>query len=282
LINFYILKLFPSHKVYSLEVLTAVEGVKPVKIAVSGKGGVGKTTFSANLAKIFASEGYQVYAVDADPDASLGTTLGIAEDVLTDLKPVVHMKELIEERVGGDGAFFPLNPKVDDLVQSHSIDMGNIHFFRMGNVKQGGTSCYCKENTFLHALVNSLLLSAKDTVILDMGAGIEQLTRGTARGVDFLFIVTEPTKVSVQTAKVVRKLALELGVPNIRVIGNKVRNKKEEEFLQATFEPGELLGILPYSNDLADAALEEGSLEVPGGELGSALEDIFHKIIAKS
>ncbi len=253
-----------------------------MKIAVSGKGGVGKTTFSANLAKLFTAEGYQVYAVDADPDASLGTTLGLSEEVLAELQPVVHMKELIEERVGGDGAYFPLNPKVDDLLQSHSVDLGNIHFFRMGNVKQGGTSCYCRENTFLHALVNSLLLTAKDTVILDMGAGIEQLTRGTARGVDLLLIVTEPTKVSVQTAGVVRRLAMELGVPNIRVIGNKVRNEKELQFLQASFAPGELLGVLPFSDDLADAALEEGSLEFPGGELGTAFEDIFHKILARA
>ncbi len=253
-----------------------------MKIAVSGKGGVGKTTFSANLAKLFTREGYEVYAVDADPDASLGTTLGIPEESLAKLKPVVDMKELIADKMGTDGAYYPLNPKVDDILQSHSITVDKIHFFRMGNVKGGGTSCYCKENTFLHALVNSLLLGAKETVILDMGAGIEQLTRGTARGVDFLLIVTEPTKVSVQTVKVVRQLARELGVPNVKVIGNKIRNQKEEDFLRTSFEPGELLGVLPYSDDLADAALEEGNLDLPAGKLGTALEDIFQVIISRT
>jgi len=250
-----------------------------MKIAVSGKGGVGKTTFSANLAKLFTREGYEVYAVDADPDASLGTTLGIPEETLAKLLPIVDMKDLIKDRLGADGAFYTLNPKVDDVLLDHSVNLDKIHFFRMGNVKQGGTACYCKENTFLHAVVNSLLLGAKETVILDMGAGIEQLTRGTARGVDILLIVTEPTKVSAQTVKVVSQLARDLGVPRIKVIGNKVRNEKEKDFLQATFGPEELLGILPYSDDLADAALEEGNLDLPGGKLGAALDDVFQQII---
>lgn len=247
-----------------------------MKIAVSGKGGVGKTTFSANLAKLFVGEGYEVYAVDADPDASLGSTLGIPEETLAELQPVVDMKELIKDRLGDTGAaFYTMNPDVDDVLRDYSVSIDKIHFFKMGNVKPGGTSCYCKENTFLHAIVSSLLLSAKETVILDMGAGIEQLTRGTARGVDSLIIVTEPTKVSVKTANVVKRLAQDLGVPNIKVVGNKVRNDAESNFLRSSFLPGELLGLLPFSNDLADAALEDGSLDLPGGKLGVALEEVF-------
>ncbi len=249
-----------------------------MKIAISGKGGVGKTTFAANLARWLADKGMTVMAVDADPDASLGTVLGIAEEQLKGLKAVVDMKELIEERMGGSGAFYPLNPQVDDILDDYSISLGSIRFFRMGNVKGGGTSCYCKENSFLHALVNSLILGDDDTVILDMGAGIEQLTRGTAQGVDVLAIVTEPTKVSAQTVGVIKELARELGIPRIVVVGNKVRSQKEADFLRDRFSTEELIGIVPYSEELLEMSLDAGNEELPKGSLGAQLDKIYERI----
>ena len=250
-----------------------------MKIAISGKGGVGKTTFAANLARWLSQNGITVLAVDADPDASLGTVLGISDDVLADLKPIVDMKELIEERMGGSGAYYPLNPNVDDILDDYCISLGPLRFFRMGNIKGGGTSCYCKENSFLQALVNSLILGEHDTVILDMGAGIEQLTRGTALGVDVLIIVTEPTKVSVQTVKVIQKLALELGIPRVVVIGNKVRNLKDENFLRDQFPPEQLIGIIPYSDELLEMSINTGNDELPGGSLGVQLNTIYQRIV---
>ncbi|GAB6151709.1 AAA family ATPase [Desulfosporosinus burensis] len=250
-----------------------------LKIAISGKGGVGKTTFAANLAHWLSQKGITVLAVDADPDASLGTILGLSEDVLSDLKPIVDMKELIEARMGGSGTYYPLNPQVDDILDDYSISMGTIRFFRMGNIKGGGTSCYCKENSFLQALVNSLILGEQDTVILDMGAGIEQLTRGTALGVDILVIVTEPSKVSVQTVRVIQKLALELGIPRVVVVGNKVRNSKDEIFLRDHFPSEQLIGIIPYSDELLEMSINSGSDELPGGSLGVIINTIYQKII---
>ncbi|MHB1651960.1 MAG: ATP-binding protein [Desulfitobacteriaceae bacterium] len=248
-----------------------------MKIAVSGKGGVGKSTLAANLTRWLARKGVNVMAVDADPDASLGTILGIPEEVLADLKPIVDMKELVEERMGGSGAYYPLNPKVDDILDDYSIPMGQIRFFRMGNIKGGGTSCYCKENSFLHALINSLILGDEDTVILDMGAGIEQLTRGTAQGVDILVIVTEPSKVSVQTVEVIRKLGQELGIPRIVVVGNKVRNQKDENFLRDHFST-EMIGIIPYSEELLEMSLNTGNEELPEGSLGVELDRLYQEI----
>ncbi|AET68778.1 CO dehydrogenase maturation factor [Desulfosporosinus orientis DSM 765] len=249
-----------------------------MKIAISGKGGVGKTTFAANFARWLSNKGITVLAVDADPDASLGTILGISDDVLSTLKPIVDMKDLIEERMGGSGTYYPLNPNVDDILDDYCIPIGDLRFFRMGNIKGGGTSCYCKENSFLRALVNSLILGEKDTVILDMGAGIEQLTRGTALGVDVLVIVTEPSKVSVQTVKVIQQLASELGIPRVVVVGNKVRNPKDESFLRDQFPSEQLIGVIPYSEELLEMSLNTGSIELPGGSLGVELNTIYQRI----
>jgi len=176
-----------------------------LKIAVSGKGGVGKTSVSAALTKLFARSGYKVIAVDADPDASLGISLGISDEELAKIVPLSEMEDVIKKKSAGGGAYYTLNPQVDDVLEEYSIRRGNIKFLRMGAIKPGGSACYCKENTFLYAVVDALILDQNDVVILDMGAGIEHLTRGTSKGMDLMIIVTEPSKTSVQTAAVVKK-----------------------------------------------------------------------------
>lgn len=230
-----------------------------MKIAITGKGGVGKTTLAAGLVNLFAQRGFQVYAVDADPDISLGTTLGAPEEALAAQPPLVEMRELIKERTGAQGGFFVLNPQVDDVLDKYSIDIGNIKLLRMGGYKNAGSACYCPENAFLNAIVNSLLLGNKDVVILDFGAGIEHLTRGTARGVDLMLIVTEPTKVSVDTARVIQKLSLEMEISNVKVVGNKVRTEKEKNFLAESFAPEDFLGILQYNEELWEKSMMDDS-----------------------
>ncbi|AAM24909.1 CO dehydrogenase maturation factor [Caldanaerobacter subterraneus subsp. tengcongensis MB4] len=225
-----------------------------MKIAISGKGGVGKTTIAAGLIKYFAQKGYQVYAVDADPDTSLGMILGLPEERIGSLKPIVAMRELIAERTGGNGAFFSLNPDVDSILEDYTIRNGNILFLKMGAVKPGGSECYCRENTVLNALVNSIILKRKEIVVMDMSAGIEHLTRGTARGVDIMLIVTEPTLVSIQTARTIQKLATELGISKIKFVANKIRQSKDEEFILSHLPPGDVIGLIPFQTEILDQA----------------------------
>lgn len=220
-----------------------------MKIAISGKGGVGKTTIAAGLIKYFANKGFEVIAVDADPDLSLGTVLGLPDDDIDEIKPIVDMREIILEKTG-EGVYFTLNPQVDDLLDEYSIPINGIRFLKMGAVKQGGSSCYCRENTVLHALVASLMLQKDQVVFLDMGAGIEHLTRGTAKGVDIMLIVTEPSLTSVQTAKTVKSLATELGIKHIKFVGNKIHQAHEEEFLLKHLGQENFLGLLHYQGKI--------------------------------
>lgn len=228
-----------------------------MKIAVTGKGGVGKTTLAAGLARLFAQHDYRVYAVDADPDISLGTTLGVPEQELAAQPPLIEMRELIRERTGGGGSLFILNPQVDDVLDKYAINLGRIKLLRMGGYKQVGNACYCPENSFLNAVVSSLLLGNHQVVILDFGAGIEHLTRGTARGVDLILIVTEPTRVSVDTTRVIQKLAYDLEVPEVKVVGNKIRSPRERDFLYRSFTNEEILGCMDFDEELWEQAMME-------------------------
>ena len=228
-----------------------------MKLAVSGKGGVGKTTFSALLIRILNEQGKHVLAIDADPDANLAGALGIADS--EKITPISEMKELIFERTearpGSIGSFFKLNPKVDDLPDALSIKFENIKFMRLGGIKKGGSGCICPESTLLKVLVTHIVLARNEVVVMDMEAGIEHLGRATARAVDKLFIVVEPGRRSIDTAGHIKKLASEIGLNNIALIGNKIRSKKDEEFLKTHLPDFEFLSFLPYDDALIEADL---------------------------
>jgi len=228
-----------------------------MKLAVSGKGGVGKTTFAALLIRTLNDQGKHVLAIDADPDANLAAALGISDsDKIT---PIAEMKELIYERTeakpGSIGGFFKLNPIVDDLPDSLSAKLDNIKLMRLGSVKKGGSGCLCPESTLLRALVTHIVLMRDEVVIMDMEAGIEHLGRATASAVDKLIVVTEPGRRSIDTAGHIKKLAAEIGLKNIAVVGNKIRSQKDEDFLKKHLSDFEFLGFLPYDNALIEADL---------------------------
>jgi CO dehydrogenase maturation factor len=229
-----------------------------MKIAVSGKGGVGKTTFSALLIRTLNEQGKHVLAIDADPDANLAAALGIPDS--DRIVPIADMKELVFERTearpGSMGGFFKLNPKVDDLPDALSAKLDNIKLMRLGGVQKGGSGCICPESTLLRALITHIVLARDEVVVMDMEAGIEHLGRATASAVDRLIVVVEPGRRSMDTAGHIRKLASEIGLKNIVLVGNKIRSTKDETFLKENLKDFEFLGFIPYDEALIEADLE--------------------------
>ncbi len=247
-----------------------------MKIAISGKGGVGKTTLSAFLCRWFGDQGHTVLAIDADPATNLGAALAIpgAES----LPPITEMKDLIEERTGAKpgsvGGFFKLNPKVDDLPEKVAISDGNIRLMIMGGVQQGGTGCLCPENALLKSLVSHLMLGRGEVVVMDMAAGLEHFGRATAQAVDRLLIVVEPGRRSIDVAQRIRTLAGDIGLKNLYIVGNKVRGSGDREFLQKALEGFPFLGFIPYDERIIEADLKGEFASDVSDATRAALEEI--------
>jgi CO dehydrogenase maturation factor len=255
-----------------------------MKIAISGKGGVGKTLLASLLAKTFAESGYSVIAIDADPDANLATTLGFPD--AEKASPISEMKELVEERTetkpGKAGLYFKINPMVDDIPEKYSLKHNNIRLLVMGPVKKGGTGCYCPENALLAALLAHLLIARDEVVILDMAAGIEHLSRGTARAVDKLIVVVEPRRGSIETAYRIDKLARDIGLGSIALVANKVHNQSEREFITSRLKGFEFLGFIPYDQAMVQAEINNLPLIEASKSIASAVKDIYHKLMSVS
>jgi CO dehydrogenase maturation factor len=231
---------------------------KSIKLAITGKGGVGKTTVASLLCRAFTDSGYSVLAVDADPDANLATAIGFKEEI--DIPALTEMKELIEERTGAKpgaiGSFFKLNPKVDDLPEKLWKEKNGIKLLRMGTVKKGGGGCICPESAMLKTMVQNLLLFRKEAVIMDMEAGIEHLGRATAQAVNPLIVVVEPGKRSMETARQIKSLAKDIKLENIAIIANKVRSQHCVDFLKKEAGDTPILGFLPFKDDILKADME--------------------------
>jgi CO dehydrogenase maturation factor len=248
------------------------------KIAVAGKGGVGKTTFSGVLARVLAAAGNKVYAIDADPNPTLGQVLGFPEDLLAKVVPIVEMADLIEERTGArpgeSGAYFRLNPRVDDIPAKFSVAYDGVNLLEMGTVKGAGAGCVCPENSVLRALVTHLLLRERETVILDMVAGVEHLGRGTAAAVDAMYIVVEPGQRSLTVAADIARLAADIGIPTIWFVANKVRGEEDVSFIREHLGEGRLAGWLPRDDQVVEADKQGVSLYDAAPELAQRVETI--------
>ena len=233
-----------------------------MKLAVTGKGGVGKTTLSSLLALRLAGKGRGVLAVDADPDTNLAASLGFpSPDAIT---PISEMKEMIFERLGARpdsvGTFFKLNPRVDDIPETHIVAHGDVRLIVMGLVKQGGAGCACPENTFLKALLSHILLGPEEDVIVDMEAGLEHLGRGTVSAVDGLLVVVEPTLRSLDTYSRVVDLAADIGLRRVWPVANKVESDAERAFFEKSAPDLDWAGRIPFSPAVVRAHRGQGSI----------------------
>ena len=226
-----------------------------MKVAVTGKGGVGKTTLSSTLARLYADEGRVVLAADVDPDANLGLALGLTEEEVNAIVPVSRMKELAKERTAANASntFYKLNPEVSDLPDKLAKEINGVKLLVMGSVDTGGAGCVCPEHVMLKALLTSLVFRKDDVVVMDMEAGLEHLGRGTASMVDQFIVVIEPGARSVQTYEKVKQLAADLGIHNVNVVANKIRDDSDRDFIRQRIPEENLLGFISYNADVIDA-----------------------------
>ena len=226
-----------------------------MKLAITGKGGVGKTTLSSTLARLYAAEGRTVLAADVDPDANLGLALGLSQEEVDAIVPISKMKALAKERTGAsdDNRFYKLNPYVADIPELYAKTINGVKLLVMGTVDLGGSGCVCPEHVMLKSILSALTYRKGDVVIMDMEAGLEHLGRGTAQGMDQFIVVIEPGSRSVQTYRNVKRLASDLGIKQVRVVANKIRDARDEEFIKASIPAEDLLGFIHYNPEIMDA-----------------------------
>lgn len=227
-----------------------------MKIAVTGKGGVGKSTVVGMLARALADDGWSVMALDADPDANLASAIGVPADRLETLLPISKMKDLAKQRTGASdtaGTHFILNPRVDDIPDRFCIEHHGIKLLLMGTVDHAGGGCVCPEHALVRTLLRHILTRRRECVLIDMEAGIEHFGRGTVEAVDLLIVVVEPGSRSLQTAAQIERLARGLGITRICHVANKVATAADQEFLADNAERLSLLLSLPFDVDVQAA-----------------------------
>ena len=249
-----------------------------MKIAITGKGGVGKTTLAGTLARLLARDGMDVLAIDADPDMNLASALGIDEPPA----PLTEYEDLIDERAGGPAGMFKLNPKVDDVVERFGVvGPDGVRMLVMGTVDRGGSGCMCPASSFLRALLRYVVLKESSVVIMDMEAGIEHLGRGTTRGIDLMIVVVEPGARSLETAERIKRLGTDIGVKKFAAVINKAGEEDlgvVESRLRDMGIP--VLGTIPYDSSLVKADLAGRSPVEEGGAAMAAIEGIKDRLVS--
>ena len=223
-----------------------------MKIAVSGKGGVGKTLVSGTLAGYFAKKGFKVMAIDADPSPNLALTLGIPVEKANKIIPISENTQLLDAKTRTDyPGVYKLSFKVDDIIEENGMKSPyGVNLLVMGTVKSAGGGCACSANAVVRELLRHLIVELNEIVVVDMEAGVEHMGRGTASHVDIMLIVADSSRKSLEIAKKITNLAHEAGIKNVFVVGNRVRDPEEKELITdfTTKNKLPLIALIPYDD----------------------------------
>lgn len=254
-----------------------------MKLAITGKGGTGKSTIAGILVHYFRDDGYRVLAVDADPDANLASAIGIPAEIASSVVPISEQSRLIKERTGASpkqfGQLFKMNPTVDDIPDKFCLKFKEIKLLVMGAVRKGGSGCACPENVLLRSLLSEIILNRDEVVIVDMEAGIEHLGRATARAVDKMLVVVEPGARSISTARAIIKLAKDIGVHFFGIIGNKIQDEKQKEWISQKFAKDRILGMISYHEIIRESDMRQQLLlEFMDGKLESEVDRLYKSV----
>ncbi len=258
-----------------------------LKLAISGKGGVGKSTLAGTLARLLAAEGGRVLAIDADPDANLASALGLPPELRRAVRTISEERQLIEERTGARpkefGQIFRLNPDVSGIAETYGTHFRGTDLLVLGAAQKAGGGCACPEGVLLKSLVGHLILQPGDTVILDMEAGIEHLGRGTAAGVDLMIVVVEPGRRSIETAHRIRAMAGALGIEKFSIVLNKAMGDADRRLVEEEFGAERVLGVIPFEPRIAEADRRDVSIvDLGAADLLRPFQDILQALLARA
>lgn len=259
-----------------------------IKIAIGGKGGVGKTTVCAVWAQLLAEDGYEVLAIDADPNTNLASAFGLSSQ--QNPKPLIQMKELIAERTGtgkdATGAYFRLNPKVSDLPERYSLEVNGLKLLVLGGITQAGAGCACPEGAFLRALLTHTILQRQELVLVDLAAGVEFLGRASIQGIDALVVVVEPGGRSIETAKNIAQMGKDLGIKYIAAVLNKITEAEQVKAIKLELKNMEILAGIKYSPAVQEADFRRTSVIGADAELvkelAKAKDRLLKLVLGKS
>ncbi len=258
-----------------------------MKLAITGKGGTGKSTIAGIMAHYFNREGFRVLAVDADPDANLASALGLPSEQASSIIPISDQRELIRERTGANprefGQLFKMNPTVKDIPEKFCVDFQGIKLLVMGGARKGGAGCACPESVLLKSLLSEIILARDEVVIVDMEAGIEHLGRATAGSIDRMIIVVEPGHRSIETADKIISMGEEIGIQNFAVVGNKIQNERQKNWLKRQLSGDLILGMISHHDTIREADLSQKPLiDLMNENIAQEFHSIFRSIMLMS